>query len=292
MVPDQKDKETEAGTSMIQDTHVSVVIPAYNAEDHVADAIRSVYEQSYRPLEVIVVNDASVDHTVEVLDAICEHYDADPDPLLSVRVISLEKNVGPCKALYLGFNQARGNYVCFLAADDMYIARGKIVYQAYLMESTGSDWSYYTTSLKGRTLKTATIKKPAFSWIPGMDSLARRNPYWMFVCLLSRNPINSGTLMLSRACAEEIQWNPFLRADCDGDLLLRLCMAGKKGLAIETQAPQYFYRVHPGQVSNQKELMKTSSSMARIAAMKTVLKGNYPLWMKLLVDRKYRKSVV
>jgi len=98
--------------------------------------------------------------------------------------------------------------------------------------------------------------------------------------------------MLSRACAKEIQWNPFLRADCDGDLLIRLCMAGKKGLAIETRTPQYFYRVHPGQVSNQKELMKTSSSMARIAAMKTVLKGNYPLWMKVLTDREYTKSVV
>ena len=45
---------------------VSVVIPAYNAEKYIKEAVLSIYKQHYSPLEVVVVNDASTDKTKDI----------------------------------------------------------------------------------------------------------------------------------------------------------------------------------------------------------------------------------
>lgn len=89
---------------------VSVVIPAHNAEGTLARALDSVFEQSLRPFEVIVVDDGSRDDTRRI----AERY---PD----VRVLSLPQSEGASNARNHGIQLARGRLIAFLDADDEWL---------------------------------------------------------------------------------------------------------------------------------------------------------------------------
>jgi glycosyltransferase involved in cell wall biosynthesis len=89
---------------------VSVVIPVFNAGDYLADALRSVARQTYRDLEVVLVDDGSTDaHTMALLD----RAGREPDTTL-LRT----PNRGPANARNAGIGRARGAYVLPLDADD------------------------------------------------------------------------------------------------------------------------------------------------------------------------------
>ncbi len=89
---------------------VSVVIPAYNCEEHIEQALRSVIEQTLQDIEVICVDDGSTDCTGAILDVFAEHDSR-------VRVIH-QANAGEGAARNAGLALARGRYLHFMDADD------------------------------------------------------------------------------------------------------------------------------------------------------------------------------
>lgn len=91
---------------------VSFVIPAYNAQKYLTDAVYSCLNQSMKQAEVIVVNDGSTDGTRELLEWIAKKEDR-------VVAINLEENVGRSEARNIGNKAARAEYICVLDADDM-----------------------------------------------------------------------------------------------------------------------------------------------------------------------------
>ncbi|WP_263784440.1 glycosyltransferase family 2 protein [Salinibacter grassmerensis] len=90
---------------------VSICMPAYNAEDYVADAIDSALAQTWSPLEIVVVNDGSTDCTGEILDA----YDFECDRLR----VSHQENQGQCAAANDAYRAAHGDLIKFFDADDL-----------------------------------------------------------------------------------------------------------------------------------------------------------------------------
>ncbi len=90
---------------------VSVVIPAYNEEATISQAIESVLDQTYPNTEVIVVDDGSTDNTAEIVSRFSDRY---PD---RVRLIRHEKNVGKFEALNSGMKNAKGEYIYHMDAD-------------------------------------------------------------------------------------------------------------------------------------------------------------------------------
>lgn len=92
---------------------ISVVIPAYNAERSIACCLQSAMSQTYKDLEVIVVDDGSLDKTAEIAKSITSTLD-----LKNIKIYSIE-NGGANHARWYGVQQAQGEYVCFLDADDV-----------------------------------------------------------------------------------------------------------------------------------------------------------------------------
>lgn len=92
---------------------VTVVMPAYNAQGTIDESIRSVRAQSFTDWELIVVDDASTDHTA----AVVEPHQADPRVVL----VRSETNVGLPAARNLGARVGTGRYVAFLDSDDLWL---------------------------------------------------------------------------------------------------------------------------------------------------------------------------
>lgn len=90
---------------------VSVIIPVFNGERFIAEAIQSVMDQTLPPLEVIVVDDGSSDKTDKIIQTV-----SGPLPILYRR----QSNQGAAAARNVGASLARGEWIAFLDADDVW----------------------------------------------------------------------------------------------------------------------------------------------------------------------------
>lgn len=95
----------------MQQDLVSVIIPAYNAEKYVGDAINSVLNQTYPYIEIIVIDDASCDNTAGVVQSVKDE---------RVRLVRHQENMGPGGARNTGIETARGRWIAELDADDQW----------------------------------------------------------------------------------------------------------------------------------------------------------------------------
>ena len=89
---------------------ISVVVPAYNVEKYISECIDSILKQSYKNIEVILVDDGSTDNT----SSICEQYKSNYNNVLLVT----QSNGGLSAARNAGINVASGTYICFIDSDD------------------------------------------------------------------------------------------------------------------------------------------------------------------------------
>lgn len=87
---------------------VSVIIPAYNAEKTIEKCLNSLFEQTLKEIEIIVINDCSKDGTLSVLEKYRD----------KIKLIDNEKNQGPAISRNRGLDIARGKYIGFVDADD------------------------------------------------------------------------------------------------------------------------------------------------------------------------------
>jgi len=91
---------------------LSVVVPNYNHARYLEAALGAHLDQSAPPLEIIVVDDASTDDSSAVVKRVASKHP-------SVRLLRLGRNGGVIAAMNRGLLEARGDYVCFSAADDL-----------------------------------------------------------------------------------------------------------------------------------------------------------------------------
>lgn len=88
---------------------VTVVVPIYNAEKHLFKCINSIVNQTYRSVRIILVNDGSTDSSLEI----CKQFESDK------RILIITKdNEGLSSARQIGFEKAKGEYICTVDSDD------------------------------------------------------------------------------------------------------------------------------------------------------------------------------
>ena len=92
---------------------VSVIVPTYNGEKFIAQTLNSIINQDYENLEIIFVNDASTDNTLNIAEKILKN------STRRFKIINHEKNLGVSTARNAGLDASCGEYVCFCDGDDL-----------------------------------------------------------------------------------------------------------------------------------------------------------------------------
>lgn len=92
---------------------VSIIIPAYNAEKYLGECLDSALTQTHKNLEIVIVNDGSIDSTASIMNEYAEKYD-------NIKVIHTE-NGGVSRARNIGLDNANGDYIMFLDSDDLLV---------------------------------------------------------------------------------------------------------------------------------------------------------------------------
>lgn len=93
---------------MIKQPRISVIIPTFNREKYILDAIQSVFNQTLKPTEIIVIDDGSTDNTKSLLTKFSDQ----------IIYIKCKQNKGPGAARNLGIKNANCEYFSFLDSDD------------------------------------------------------------------------------------------------------------------------------------------------------------------------------
>ena len=118
---------------MIEGALVSIVVPVFNSEKFIIETIQSVKKQTYQNWELLLVNDCSTDKSEQII----RKYEEDK----RIRLINLKANSGAAIARNTGINNAKGKYIAFLDADDLW-NKEKLEKQIKFMEENNYDFTF------------------------------------------------------------------------------------------------------------------------------------------------------
>ncbi len=183
---------------------ISVIVPVYNGESFLREAIESIHRQDHRPGEIIIVDDGSTDGTSVIASEF-------PD----VRYV-YQPNGGPASARNAGLRLARGNIICFLDADDIWspnklahqfscmmadpsvdivIGLSQLTRQTRLLDGKRKFESYLDPRLM-LNLGATMMRKSAFHTVGLFDETLRYTEDWDW--FMRARELNVGTTVLKQ----------------------------------------------------------------------------------------------
>ncbi|WP_298836684.1 glycosyltransferase family 2 protein [uncultured Roseobacter sp.] len=166
----------------------SIVVPAFNSETTLAGTLQSLLAQSFRDFEILVVNDGSTDGTLRVAEAFAS------DPRL--RIIT-QANRGLAGARNSGIDAARGRYVGFCDADDIWMPEKLAAHVDHLNASPDVGLSF-----SGSVLIDDASRPTGMRQRPRLRNISART-------ILCRNPVGNGSsAVMRRAALDDIAWRP------------------------------------------------------------------------------------
>lgn len=209
---------------------ISVVIPVYNHAHTIRRSLLSLASQTYRPIEVIIVNDGSTDNLLDVLEELRHH---EPFRLLHGKVIT-QKNAGAAVARNQGFKETHGDFVIFWDADT--VAHPKMLEKmlAALLVHDTADYVYCRYKFGWKTMKSQHFSPKALQEYNYIDttSLMRREAFKGFDESLKR-------------FQDWDLWLTMMRAGSNGiflpEVLFRKIVHGRVG--ISDWIPSFVYKL-------------------------------------------------
>lgn len=178
---------------------ISVIIPTYNRGQIIEKAINSVLKQTYKELEIIVVDDCSTDDTFKIVQSIDDE---------RVKYFRLAENSGACYARNYGVNNAIGKYIAFQDSDDVWDL-SKLEKQLNYLKINEADVVFCSfAKIEGEKTKIIPEKKINESTLHDL--------------LLKTNQIGTQTIFGKRKCFLAEPFDNELERFQDWDLMIRI----------------------------------------------------------------------
>jgi glycosyltransferase involved in cell wall biosynthesis len=203
---------------------VSILIPAYNAQEWVADAIRSAMAQTWEPKEIIVVDDGSTDQTLKV----AKQFELD-----GILVVT-QTNQGASAARNKAFSLSRGAYIQWLDADDL-LAPDKIARQMEFVKRDGNKRTLFSCAW-GRFMY-----RPYRAQFNPTSLWCDLTPVeWLLRKMEQNVYMQTATWLVSRELADAAgPWDMRLLVDDDGEYFCRVLLASN-GVRFVPDAKVYY----------------------------------------------------
>lgn len=224
---------------MSGDELISVVVPAFEHELHVEEALRSVAAQDAGALELVVVDDASSDGTVAVVERLFA------EPAFAARFaggLRLEVhpvNRGAHAALNRGLALAQGGLLAILNSDDAY-APGRLAALRDALAAEGSALAFSRVAFVDACSRPAPPSAETWRLRRHQDAIDGA-PSVAFACLAGNAALTTGNLVFTRALWEQVGDFAPLRYCHDWDFLLRAVLHTEP---VFVRRPLYRYRLH------------------------------------------------
>ncbi len=259
---------------------VSVVVPTFNRSDFLVEAMDSVYQQTYRPVELIVVDDGSTDDTCQVVDKWGSKHTGDDGFRLRY---FFQENAGAPVARNFGMIESSGEFIQFLDSDDLLHPKR---FERIIRVFEESPCDYVITGLDGFCGRCGQVIERHVPEVSS-DQLA----------LLCQGKLWGSTLQFAwrRVLAEQIGgWDIDMVVYQDYDFIIRTLLTSRHGIAVQ-DILAHARRGGSTRISDIRDTRKGWESLLR--ATKKLCNGiksnNLPLQArKALSSRLYKKGVL
>ncbi|OCL85610.1 glycosyltransferase family 2 protein [Arcobacter porcinus] len=215
---------------------VSVIIPCYNHQDYIENALKSIINQTYKNIEIIVIDDGSKDNSVNVLKEFQKN---------NKFILECQENMGVCKTLNKAINMSNGKYVATLASDD-YWDLTKIEKQVKVLETSKNSEFCFTQALEFDSNTSEKIK--VFPKKPLSGDVLNS--------VFLRQHVPAGSIMFSKNLFDKLSGFDETLKEEDWDFVIRSA-ANTKFIGIKE--PLLFYRSHETNIMKtrgRKEIFK------------------------------------
>ncbi len=209
---------------------VSVIIPTYNSSKYIREAIVSVLNQTYKNIEIIVIDDGSEDNTNDVLK----------DYIKSGAIeYFYKKNQGQASARNFGIKKSRGEIIAFLDADDLWLPE-KLEKQIKKLQTTSADICFTDVEVFGKTESAGKR----------FSQIAEFHQGEILKSLIRTNFLVNSSILMKRAVFEKIGFQNekrIYRNIEDYDYWIRAALDGINFVYLPEALTQY--RIHRDQSS-------------------------------------------
>jgi len=208
---------------------VSVIVPFYNSSAFIEKAINSVFSQTYKNWELILIDDGSTDQTTELVNNLIKY---EPKAILIQ-----QQNRGQGAARNSGIKKANGNLIAFLDADDFWTA-DKLHLQINKKKTENADLIFSNGYLFSESNIASAVE---YHWKSGIFKGID-----MFRLLCKNNFLNPGTVLLNKNIFDSVglfDENKIVRGSEDFDMWLKISRAGFLFYGMEDHL--LYYRLHP-----------------------------------------------
>jgi glycosyltransferase involved in cell wall biosynthesis len=195
---------------------ITVAIPSYNHAKYVAESIRGALDQTFEDFELLIVDDASTDNSVEIIKSF-----SDP----RIRFIPLKQNLGICRVANICVEEAKGKYLCTVGSDDV-MEKTKLEKQLKFLQQNPS----YKASFTGITIineesKINQKKTTKYTKIFEKDNRSRFE--WLNHFFHVGNCLAAPTLMVETQVLKDVGGFDLRMSQAhDFDLWVKICAAG------------------------------------------------------------------
>lgn len=180
---------------------ISVIIPSFNRAHLIKDAALSVLAQTYKNIELIIVDDCSSDNTKSVVESICDN---------RIKYVCLEKNSGACIARNKGIEIASGKFISFNDSDDK-----------WLFNKLETQYEFLTKVNADVVLCKMECKTPDGIFIHNFPNI-NKDKKLSYEELLKYNSASTQTLFGKAECFKKVMFDSSMPRLQDWDEVLRL----------------------------------------------------------------------
>ncbi len=193
---------------------ISVIIPTYNHDKYISEAIESVLNQTYQDFEIIITNDGSTDNTIKVIESFKDE---------RIKLFSLTKNQGVATASNHCIKQAKGEFIAILDSDDIFFP-DKLAKQVEFLDNhphIGAVFSYaHIIDDDGNDLQD---KNHFYQTIFIQNN--RNRFQWLNFFFFHANCLCNPSVLIRKECYDQVgQYEPIFSPLHDFDFWVRLCM--------------------------------------------------------------------
>ena len=245
---------------------ISIVTPCYNCEKYLEQTYQSIKAQTYENWEWLCTDDQSTDNTYNKL---IELSNTDS----RIKVFQNSENAGAAVSRNVGLENASGDYIAFLDADDLW-SPYKLETQINFMEDKDIAFTYHNYLMIDQNNKILKSQKP-----PSKMSANK---------LLRYNPFATSSVMIRSSIAKSFRFKVHLRRRQDYIYWYETLMAAKTARSIKTELSSYRVDSQNSLSANKKEMAKIQwhllSSEFHLSFLKKVY---YFIWYALNGVQKY-----